>query len=72
MKDLRHLFATTMNNAGMPESYTRYLLGHAPGRGVALNSYVHLNQLSEHYAEAVRKDWGGLVGAVLERLTQLT
>ena len=72
VKDCRHLFATTMNNSGMPESYTRYLMGHAPGRGVALNSYLHLNRLAEHYAEAIRKEWAGLVQIVLERLQKLT
>lgn len=71
VKDLRHLFATTMNNASMPESYTKYLMGHAPGRGVALYSYVHLNRLAEHYAEAVRKEWGGLLRSVLDRLNSL-
>lgn len=72
VKDLRHLFATTMNNAAMPESYTKYLMGHAPSRGVALNSYVHLDKLAEHYASAVQKEWSGLVGAVLDRLKFLT
>ncbi|QDU21813.1 site-specific integrase [Urbifossiella limnaea] len=71
VKDLRHLFATTMNNAAVPESYTRYLMGHAPGRGVALNSYLHLNNLAGHYTEAVRKEWGGLVEAVLGRVKQV-
>jgi len=72
VKDLRHLFATTMNNAAMPESYTKYLMGHSPGRGVALNSYVHLNRLAEHYAEAVQKEWSGLLKPVLDRLRSLT
>jgi hypothetical protein len=72
VKDLRHLFATTMNNAAMPESYTRYLMGHSPGRGVALNFYTHLNRLAEHYSEAVRREWGELVNAVLGRLKTLT
>ena len=31
LKDFRHLFATGMENAGVPEHYRRYLMGHAPG-----------------------------------------
>jgi hypothetical protein len=30
-KDFRHLFATKLENGGVPESYRRFLMGHAPG-----------------------------------------
>ena len=68
LKDLRHLFATGMANAGLPEPYRRFLLGHAPGRAAAV-AYTHLNQVREHYAAAVRREWTPLVDAIIARLT---
>ncbi|NES72849.1 MAG: hypothetical protein F6K24_50470, partial [Okeania sp. SIO2D1] len=52
LKDFRHLFATEMQNAGMPEHYRRYLMGHSPGRSAVLN-YSHLNEVREQYERAV-------------------
>jgi hypothetical protein len=70
LKDLRHLFATTMNNAAMPEAYRKYLLGQAPGRA-AITAYTHLNDLPRHYAEAVRREWAPLVAAVNSRVAEV-
>jgi hypothetical protein len=70
LKDLRHLFATTMNNASMPEPYRRYLMGQAPGRA-AINAYTHLHELKRHFADAVRKEWAALVAAINRRATEL-
>ncbi|HKB41103.1 MAG TPA: hypothetical protein VKD72_32040 [Gemmataceae bacterium] len=67
LKDLRHLFATTMNNASLPETYRRYLMGQSPGKA-ALTAYTHLNELHRHFAEAVRREWQPLLDAVCERL----
>ena len=67
MKDLRHHFATAMNNASMPEGYRRYLMGQAQGRA-PIGAYTHLNELRRHYGEAVRREWQPLLGAVRERL----
>jgi hypothetical protein len=67
LKDLRHCFATAMNNAAMPEAYRRYLLGHAPGKAAIL-AYTHLNELRRHYEEAVQKEWMPLVEAIRRRL----
>jgi hypothetical protein len=71
LKDLRHLFAMTMNNASMPEAYRRYLLGQAPAK-VAVTAYTHLNELGRHYTEAVRREWRPLVDAILRRLSGLS
>lgn len=71
LKDLRHLFATTMNNAAMPEPFRRYLMGQAPGRA-AIIAYTHLNEIKRHYAEAVRKEWSSLLTAINQRVKDLT
>ncbi len=70
LKDLRHLFATTMHNAGMPEAYRRYLMGQSPGRD-AIVAYTHLNKLRRHYAEALQGQWAGVVAAIRRRLGEL-
>jgi integrase len=56
LKDFRHLFATTLANAGMPEGYRKYLLGHAPGRDAAV-AYTHLNKLREAYDRIVSVEY---------------
>jgi hypothetical protein len=71
LKDLRHLFATTLGNTPMPEGYRRYLMGQAPGKA-AIVAYTHLNELYRHYAEAVRREWQPLVAAILRRLSELS
>lgn len=70
LKDLRHLFATTMNNAAMPEGYRRYLMGHSPGKA-ALVSYTHLNELQRHYFDAMRREWSSVIAAVQRRIGEL-
>ena len=55
LKDLRHLFASTLNNASVPEGYVRYLMGHAPGKA-ALVAYTHLDQLRRHYSAALEQE----------------
>src|SRR5260370_463035 len=32
LKDFRHLFSTCLENAGMPEHYRKYFMGHSPGK----------------------------------------
>jgi hypothetical protein len=67
LKDMRHLFATAMTNASLPEAYRRYLMGQSPGKA-AIGAYTHLNELRRHFAEAVRREWQPLLDAVRERL----
>lgn len=71
LKDLRHLFATTLNNAGVPEGYVRYLMGHAPGKA-ALVAYTHLDQLRRHYAAALETEWAPLLDAINQRVAVLS
>lgn len=66
LKDFRHLFSTCLQNAGLPESYRKYLTGHAPGRS-AMVSYSHLNQLRERYDEAVQRQLQPLVAVLAQR-----
>lgn len=70
LKDLRHLFATTLNNAGMPEGYVRYLMGHAPGKA-AIVAYTHLDQLRRHYSAALEREWEPLLDAINRRVVVL-
>jgi hypothetical protein len=49
LKDFRHLFATTLSDANISESYRKYLLGHAPGREASV-AYTHLHRLREQFA----------------------
>jgi hypothetical protein len=70
LKDLRHLFATTMGNAALPAHYLKYLLGHAPAKG-AISSYTHLDQLGRHFAEALRREWAPLIESINRRAAVL-
>lgn len=70
LKDLRHLFATTLTNAGVAEPYVRYLMGHAPGKA-ALVAYTHLDQLRRHYTAALEGEWSPLLDAIGRRASAL-
>ncbi|MCE9562079.1 MAG: hypothetical protein K8U57_08495 [Planctomycetes bacterium] len=70
LKDLRHLFATTLNNAGVPDGYRRYLMGHSPGKAAIL-AYTHLDQLRRHYSTAIRQEWMPLLNAINARVAAL-
>jgi integrase len=70
LKDFRHLFATSLENAGVPESYRRYLMGHSPGRA-AIVTYTHLNKLKAHYMRAVDNELEPLVGAIRRRAVEI-
>lgn len=70
LKDLRHLFSTTLANAGIPEFYRRYLMGHSPGKA-AIVSYTHLNELKERYQESLERGFEPIVKAVRQRQAEL-
>jgi integrase len=70
VKDFRHLFSTMLANAGMPEDYRRYLLGHAPGRAAVIH-YTHLNQIQKHFERAVQEEFGPILEAIEQRARQL-
>ena len=57
LKDFRHLFATTLSDANISESYRKYLLGHAPGREASV-AYTHLHLLREQFANVLLNEFG--------------
>lgn len=67
LKDFRHLFNTSMQNAGMPEFYRRYLLGQSPGRSALVN-YTHLNDLKGQYERAMQTAYKPLVDVLSDRV----
>ena len=70
LKDFRHLFATFIENAGVPEHYRRYLMGHAPARA-AIASYTHLNRLREQFESALGREWPELLETIERRARAL-
>lgn len=60
MKDFRHLFNTTMANAGLSLEERAYLMGQAPSKHVNL-IYLHLNTLVERYNAAANKHYAGIL-----------
>jgi integrase len=71
LKDLRHLFATSLAAAGMSEPYRKYLMGHAFSAG-AIGAYTHLPRIREQYQTVLQKEWPSLVQAVHKRLHELS
>jgi integrase len=70
LKDFRHLFATNLENAGMPEHYRKFLMGQSPGRA-AITSYTHLNEIRQRFEEAVGRQIQPLINAVVRRSSEL-
>jgi hypothetical protein len=66
LKDFRHLFATAMENGGMPENYRKYLMGQSVGFAPAV-VYVHLNQVRKRLEEAIERSMQPLVLAIQHR-----
>ncbi len=60
LKDFRHLFNTTMANAGLSLEERAYLMGQAPTRHVNM-VYLHLNTLVEKYKAAAAKHYAGVL-----------
>lgn len=69
LKDFRHLFSTAMMNAGMPEYYRKYLMGHAFSKA-AISNYTHLDKLREHFQAAIAREFQPLVEIVMNRLAE--
>lgn len=72
LKDFRHLFATCLQNTGMPEFYRRYLMGHAFGNAPII-TYTHLTEdkVREHYQRALATELAPLVDAIQRRAADL-
>jgi hypothetical protein len=72
LKDLRHLFATCLENAGVPEFYRRYFLGQSLGRAPIV-TYTHLtvDKLRQHYQKALETELAPLLDAIVFRFREL-
>ncbi|MFV1967239.1 MAG: hypothetical protein ACC628_17560 [Pirellulaceae bacterium] len=72
LKDLRHLFATCLENAGVPEFYRRYLMGQSFGR-TPIVAYTHIteDQVKKHFVSALRSELAPIVAAIERRSKQL-
>lgn len=66
LKDFRHLFSTEIMNAGIPEYYRKYLLGHAVPNS-ALTNYTHLNELQDWYNRAITQRLSSLLKVIEQR-----
>ncbi len=72
LKDLRHLFSTCLENAGVPEFYRRYFMGHALGKAPIV-AYTHITEekIQEHYRRALESELAPIVAAIKERAATL-
>jgi len=72
LKDLRHLFSTSLENAGVPEFFRRYLMGQSFGRAPIV-TYTHLGEdkLRQHYEHALRTEFDSIVRAIDQRIDEL-
>jgi hypothetical protein len=70
LKDLRHLFSTSLENAGVPEFYRKYLMGHSLGRAPNVG-YTHLNALRQQYQRAIDTEFQPIVEAIHTQARQL-
>ncbi len=72
LKDLRHLFATCLENAGVPEFYRRYLMGQSFGKAPIV-TYTHITEdkVRENYLSALRTELAPVAEAIERRFTEL-
>jgi hypothetical protein len=70
LKDLRHLFLTTLSNSGLAEPYRQFLAGHAPSQAPVMH-YTHLNQMREQYLKAINQEWPVLLDILQSRVADL-
>ena len=72
LKDLRHLFSTCLENAGVPQFYRCYLKGQSFGRSPIV-TYTHIteDQVRKHYAAALQGELAAVVDAIQNRATEL-
>jgi integrase len=68
VKDFRHLFATTMENAGLTERYQKFFMGHSQG-GDAIGCYRHINQLNDNFAR-LAEPYQPVLEVLAKRLSQ--
>ncbi len=73
VKDFRHLFSTSLENAGVPLYFRQYLMGQAPTRA-PIATYTHLStdQIRTWYERAISREFDLLVKALKERSSELS
>lgn len=72
LKDLRHLFSTSLENAGVPVFFRRYFMGQSPGKSPIV-SYTHLTleKVTEQYNKALSSELAVIEQAIEKRAAQL-
>ena len=72
LKDFRHLFSTSLENAGVPEYFRKYLMGQSFGRSPIV-AYTHITEdkLRQHYLRAVDTELSDIVVAIKRRHREL-
>lgn len=72
LKDLRHLFATCLENAGVPQFFRRYLMGQSVGNAPIV-AYTHLTSeaLREQFHKAVDTQFKPIVEAIVAQSRRL-
>jgi integrase len=72
VKDFRHLFSTSLENAGVPLYFRQYLMGQAPTKA-PITPYTHLapDRLHKHYDSAIRKEFKPALKTLADRINQL-
>ena len=72
LKDLRHLFATSLENAGVPEYFRKYFMGQSFGKA-PLVTYTHLmsDKIKQQYEKALTTEFSPLVDAIKSRMNEL-
>jgi hypothetical protein len=70
LKDLRHLFSTCLENAGVPELYRKFLMGHSLGRAPIVG-YTHLNAIRQQYQRALDTELAPFVQVIEQRASEL-
>jgi hypothetical protein len=72
LKDLRHLFSTCLENAGVPEFYRRYLMGQSFGRApIVAYTHVTQDQVRKHFSAALQSELAPIVAAIRSRAAEL-
>jgi hypothetical protein len=71
LKDLRHLFATNLENSGVGQYYRVYLLGQSPGR-TPIATYTHINELRAQFQTALDQSLRPIVDAIERRGCELS
>jgi integrase len=72
VKDFRHLFSTSLENAGVPLYFRQYLMGQAPTKA-PITTYTHLapDQVRKHFDKALQEEFEPVVKALQARMGTL-